>query len=206
GVRCYQEDVANVAAALGNLTPAEGETLRKILSKKHKQLQLKDYRERFYREAQRNGVAPADIDRIWQMILGFAGYSFCKPHSASYARLSFKCAYLKAHHPAEFMAAVISNEGGFYPTFAYLSEARRMGVEFLTPDINASAWAYRADGKKIRVGFMQIKSLERAWIDQVVAERERSGPFRSFDEFSARARPRLAQTRLLVKAGCFDAL
>jgi len=206
GIMVYQEDVANVAVALADFTPTEGEHLRKILNKKHKQLQLKDYRARFFRRALEKDVPPGSVERIWGMIMSFAGYSFCKPHSASYARLSFKCAYLKAHHPAEFMAAVISNEGGFYPTFAYVSEARRMGIEFLPPDINESRWVYAAAGKNIRVGFMQIKGLERAWVDAVVAERERAGPFRSFDDFCARARPKLAQTRLLVKAGSFDAI
>ena len=78
--------------------------------------------------------------------MSFAGYSFCKPHSASYAQVSFKSAYLRAHYPAEFMAAVISNQGGFYSTFAYLSEARRMGLAVLPPDINASAWHYTGHG------------------------------------------------------------
>ena len=206
GIMVYQEDVANVAVALADLTPTEGEHLRKILNKKHKQLQLKDYRERFFRRAIEKAVAPATVERVWKMIMSFAGYSFCKPHSASYARLSFKCAYLKAHHPAEFMAAVISNEGGFYPTFAYVSEARRMGIEFLPPDINKSAWAYTPAGKNIRVGFMQVKGLERAWIDQVAAERKAAGPFRSLSDFYARARPGLAALRLLIKAGCFDAV
>jgi error-prone DNA polymerase len=206
GIMVYQEDVANVAVALADFTPTEGEQLRKILNKKHKQLQLRDYRERFFRRALEKGVARASVERIWGMIMSFAGYSFCKPHSASYARLSFKCAYLKTHHPAEFMAAVISNEGGFYPTFAYVSEARRMGIEFLSPDINDSDWAYRPTGKDIRVGFMQIKGLERAWIDKVVAERKSAGAFRSLNDFHARTHPGLAALRLLIKAGCFDAI
>ena len=78
--------------------------------------------------------------------MSFAGYSFCKPHSASYAQVSFKSAYLRAHYPAEFIAAVISNQGGFYSTFAYLSEARRMGLTILLPDVNASDWAYTGHG------------------------------------------------------------
>ncbi|HEY1372310.1 MAG TPA: DNA polymerase III subunit alpha, partial [Candidatus Binatia bacterium] len=206
GIMVYQEDVANVAVALADFTPTEGEHLRKILNKKHKQLQLKDYRERFFRRAMEKEVAPAIVERIWKMIMSFAGYSFCKPHSASYARLSFKCAYLKAHHPAEFMAAVISNEGGFYPTFAYVSEARRMGIDFLPPDINESAWAYTPADKNIRVGFMQVKGLERAWIDKVADERKSSGAFRSLHDFYARTHPGLAALRFLIKAGCFDSI
>jgi len=206
GIMVYQEDVTNVAVALAGFSLADGEQLRKILSKKHKRLQLKDYCERFFREAMARGVPLSTVDAVWKMIMSFAGYSFCKPHSASYAQLSFKCAYLKTHHRAEFMAAVISNEGGFYPTFAYVSEARRMGLKFLPPDINASDWAYSAAGKNIRVGFMQIRDLERAWIERVVAERSRSGPFESFDDFWARTNPKLGQARVLIKAGCFDSI
>ena len=94
---------------------------------------------------------------IWAMIMSFAGYSFCKPHSASYAQVSFKSAYLRAHYPAEFIAAVVSNQGGYYSAFAYLSEGRRMGLTILPPDINASEWAYTGSGQTVRVGFMQIK-------------------------------------------------
>ncbi len=82
-------------------------------------------------------------EQIWQMIESFCGYSFCKPHSASYALVSYKSAYLRVHFPAEFMAAVISNQGGYYSTFAYLSEARRMGLRVLMPDINESFRVYR---------------------------------------------------------------
>jgi error-prone DNA polymerase len=206
GIMVYQEDVTLVAAALADFSLADGEQLRKILNKKHKQLQLRDYRERFYRGAVNNGVPPKEVDAIWKMIMSFAGYSFCKPHSASYAKLSFKCAYLKAHHPAEFMAAVISNEGGFYPAWAYISEARRMGIDFAPPDVNASAWEYTAAGTTIRVGFMQLKGLERDWIESVVAERNKSGPFESFDDFWSRTHLKLAPARILIKAGCFDSI
>lgn len=205
GIMVYQEDVTLVARALAGFSLADGEQLRKILNKKHKRLQLRDYCERFYRGAAKKGVSPEEIDTIWEMILSFGGYSFCKPHSASYAKLSFKCAYLKAHHPAEFIAAVISNRGGFYPTFAYVSEAWRQGLKFLPPDINAGVWAYTAAGKNIRLGFMQIKGLEEDFVRRVIAERE-AGPFQSLSDFWARARPGLAEARLLIKAGCFDAV
>jgi error-prone DNA polymerase len=140
------------------------------------------------------------------MTMSFAGYSFCKPHSASYAQVSCKSAYLRAHYPAEFMAAVISNQGGFYSTFAYLSEARRMGLTVLPPDINASAWAYEGRETTIRMGFMQIKGLARGFIDRLLEERHHHGAFQSFHEFLTRLNPEPAQTRLLILAGCFDAI
>src|SRR5687768_17882471 len=102
------------------------------------------------------------------MIMSFAGYSFCKPHSASYAQVSFKSAYLRAHYPAEFIAAVISNQGGFYSTFAYLSEARRMGLTLLLPDVNTSEWAYTGKGRTIRIGLMQVKTLSETLGTRIV--------------------------------------
>jgi error-prone DNA polymerase len=104
------------------------------------------------------------------------------------------------------MAAVISNQGGFYSTFAYLSEARRMGLTVLSPDINASAWAYEGAGTTIRMGFMQIKGIARGFIDRLLEERHRHGAFQSFHDFLSRLNPEPAQTRLLILAGCFDAI
>jgi error-prone DNA polymerase len=104
------------------------------------------------------------------------------------------------------MASVISNEGGFYPTFAYVSEARRMGLDILPPDINLSDWAYTAAGKTVCVGLMQIKGLERCWIDRMLANRNASGPFKSLDDFWPRTQPKLDQARMLIKAGCFDSI
>ncbi|RMH35581.1 MAG: DNA polymerase III subunit alpha, partial [Nitrospirae bacterium] len=204
GILVYQEDVARVVMALANFSIEEADQLRKVLSKKHKQKQLRDYRVRFYRGAAAQGIPRTTIDAVWRMILSFAGYSFCKPHSASYAQVSFKAAYLRAHYPAEFMAAVISNQGGFYSTFAYLSEARRMGLAILPPDINASEWADIGTGRTIRLGFMHIKGLHREWVDAIMAERTANGPYRSFHDFLHRTKAERAQTRVLVKAGCFD--
>jgi len=136
--------------------------------------------------------------------MSFVGYSFCKPHSASYAQVSFKSAYLRAHYPAEFMAAVISNQGGFYSTFAYLSEARRMGLSILPLEINTSEWAYRGIGMTLCLGFMQLKGLEHAFVTRLLEERQRHGLYRSFHDFLTRLNPEPAQTRLLILAGCFD--
>jgi hypothetical protein len=146
------------------------------------------------------------IGHIREMILSFAGYSFCKPHSASYAQVSFKSAYLRAHYPAEFMAAVISNEGGFYSPFAYVSEARRMGLQVMPPDINASEWHYTGQDRVVRMGFMQVKGVHRDLVDHLVAERSRNGAFRSLHEFLCRLKPDLAQACLFIKAGCCDSV
>ena len=206
GIMVYQEDVTKVAMGLAGFSAEEGDQLRKILSKKHKHRQLQDYRQQFFDGAQAQGVELHTIQAVWEMIMSFVGYSFCKPHSASYAQVSFKSAYLRAHYPAEFMAAVISNQGGFYSTFAYLSEARRMGLTILPLDINTSEWAYYGIERTLHLGFMQLKGLEYAFVTQFLEERQRHGPYQSFQDFLTRLNPEPAQTRLLVLSGCFDAI
>ncbi len=206
GIMVYQEDVMKVAVALGGFSVEDGDQLRKVLSKKHKAKQLRDYCRLFYEGALARGVKLHVIDAIWAMIMSFAGYSFCKPHSASYAQVSFKSAYLRAHYPAEFIAAVVSNQGGYYSAFAYLSEGRRMGLTILPPDINESVWTYTGSGKTVRVGFMQIKGLQEEMVKQLVAERHANGPYRSLSDFLTRVHPDIAQTKLLIKAGCFDSV
>lgn len=206
GIMVYQEDVMKVAVALGGFSVYDGDQLRKILSKKHKERQLRDYQRQFYTGAAARQISRPVVDQVWAMIMSFAGYSFCKPHSASYAQVSFKSAYLRAHYPAEFLAAVISNQGGYYSAFAYLSEGRRMGLTILPPDINASDWTYRGSGRAIRVGLMQLKALREDFAKHIVAEREARGPYRSLQHFLDRLKPETAQTTLLIKAGCFDSV
>jgi len=206
GIMVYQEDVMKVAVALGGFSVEDGDQLRKVLSKKHKARRLRDYQVQFYKGALSRGIELPVIDAIWSMIMSFAGYSFCKPHSASYAQVSFKSAYLRAHYPAEFIAAVVSNQGGYYSAFAYLSEGRRMGLTILPPDINASVWAYTGSGTTVRVGLMQIKSLQEDLARRIIAEREQHGPYRSLSDFLSRVKLDYAQAKLLIKAGCFDSI
>ena len=96
------------------------------------------YAEEFFAGAVALGRDPETIKRVWEMIMSFAGYSFCKGHSASYIQVAQHSCYLRAHYPAEFMAAVLANGGGFYAPFAYVAEAMRMGLTVLPPDVNAS--------------------------------------------------------------------
>ncbi|MDR4501458.1 MAG: DNA polymerase III subunit alpha [Nitrospirales bacterium] len=204
GIMVYQEDVTRVAMAVAGFSVEEADQLRKILSKKHKERQLHDYKAQFDRGARAHGASDQAVTTMWNMIMSFSGYSFCKPHSASYAQVSYQSAYLRAHYPAEFMAAVVSNQGGFYAPSVYLSEARRMGLAILPPDINTSHWKYTGTDKAIRMGLMQIRGLKAESIEQVLAERANHGPFRSFQDFLIRTKHGQAQIRLLIKAGCFD--
>ena len=206
GIMVYQEDVMKVAVSLGGFSMEDGDQLRKVLSKKHKARQLRDYRQQFYAGASRRGVKLQVIDHIWSMIMSFAGYSFCKPHSASYAQVSFKSAYLRAYYPAEFIAAVVSNQGGYYSAFAYLSEGRRMGLTILPPDINLSEWGYTGSRQAVRIGLMQIKSLQEDLASRIIIERQTNGAYRSLHDVLDRVKPEIAQATLLIKAGCFDSI
>jgi DNA polymerase-3 subunit alpha/error-prone DNA polymerase len=138
-------------------------------------------------------------------MMSFSGYSFCKPHSASYARVSFQAAYLKAHYPAEFIAAVISNQGGFYDTFAYVSEARRMGLTILPPDINRSEIRWTGAKNVIRTGLLSIKGLSAEIQARIVTER-RQGRYRSIHEVFERIKPAEDEARALIHCGALDEL
>ncbi|NLI83661.1 MAG: DNA polymerase III subunit alpha [Deltaproteobacteria bacterium] len=205
GILVYQEDVVQVSMALAGFDWGEADGLRKVISKKSPE-QIEDYRARFFAGCQRCGV-PMDVTgQVWEMILSFAGYSFCKPHSASYALVSFKSAFLKAHHPAEFMAAVLSNGGGYYSTLAYISEARRMGLTVKGPDINESDWSAQGRDRTVRLGLQQIRSLDRETVEGVLSERERGGPFTSLDDLLRRIRLNPADGVILAKSGALDSL
>ncbi len=204
GIMVYQEDVTKVAMQMAGFSAVEGDGLRKTLSKKRNAQKLSAYCEKFLKGAIQRGVPPETAQKVWEMILSFSGYSFCKPHSASYALVSYKSAWLRAHHPAEFMAAVISNQGGYYSAFAYMNECRRMRLKILPPDINKSQKVYTGREQEVRVGLMQLKGLKDKALDQLLQNREEEGLFRSFEHFVQRVKLDPADMRVLIKAGCFD--
>ncbi|HEU5180264.1 MAG TPA: DNA polymerase III subunit alpha [Candidatus Polarisedimenticolia bacterium] len=228
GIMCYQEDVAKVAMRMAGFSTVDADGLRKVLARKWPGRHMEDYREQFFEGALARGVGEETAAKVWDMILSFSGYSFCKPHSASYAMVSFQSCYLKAHYPAEFMAGVISNQGGYYSTFAYISEARRMGLRVLLPDVNASEKAYTGfsrdlweEGTKecesqaaaakashgwLRVGLMQVKGLKEAGIVALLEARRKGGPFRSLESFLERVDIDPSDVRRLILSGCFDSI
>ncbi|MFQ5744941.1 MAG: DNA polymerase III subunit alpha, partial [Acidobacteriota bacterium] len=214
GIMCYQEDVSRTAIEMAGFSAAEADELRKILSKKHQQKRLDDLRRQFFDGAAGRGIRPGIVEAVWRMIESFAGYSFCKPHSASYALVSFKSAWLRAHYPAEFLAAVIANGGGYYDTFAYISEARRLGIAVLPPCVNASAEATTgfthpevvASIGTLRLGLLHLKGLTEQGRQTLLAERERNGPFADLTELLRRVPLAVADGRILVKAGTCDAI
>ncbi len=206
GVMVYQEDVVNVSHAFAGLDWASADGLRKALSKKKPEAHLSVSFAAFVKGARTLGRDDISIAKVWEMILSFAGYSFCKGHSCSYIHVAQQSAYLRANHPAEFIAAVLSNGGGFYRSFAYVAEARRMGVSILPPDVNASAWRCLGREHELRVGFQFVKGLSTDGAQALLDTRDRGGPFDSLEELRIRTGLRADDLRLLIKVGACDSI
>lgn len=205
GVLVYQEDVMRVAQGMAGFPYKEADRLRKALGKKDHAARLVDHHQAFMTGCLANGIPEAKAAEVWSMIETFTGYSFCKPHSASYARVSFESAWLKTHHPAEFFAAVINNQGGFYPAIAYLGDARRHGITVLGPDVNRSAEGYTTEGEHhLRVGLGTIKGLPAADLARILEARTSGGPFEDPADVHTRGQVASKAMELLALAGAFD--
>ena len=205
GVMIYQEDVLRVAHALAGLSLGQADTLRRSMSGKLRSPEaMAQVRDGFIAGCEAHAVGRDIAEETWRQIESFAGYAFCKAHSASYALLSFQVAYLKAHHPAEFMAAVISNQGGFYATSAYISESRRMGLRILLPEVNHSDRDYVGRGREIRMGLMAFAGLAEAAIDGLLAARREGGPFTNLSDLLSRSGLGRSDLELLVRGGACD--
>jgi len=205
GIMVYEEQVSMTARQIAGFGYAESDYIRKVISRPSLKHLLPQWHRKFIKGALQRGYSQELAMQLWEMIQSFSGYSFCKPHSASYAMLSFTCVYLKAHYPAEFLASVISNQGGFYSPYAYLSEARRFGISILGPDINLSEKAYKGKKDRIRMGFMAIQNLKEKVVDRLLRERK-NGLFNSLEDFFMRVDMDLADAMALCKAGCFNSL
>ncbi len=235
GIMVYQEDVVNVCATFAGMPPATGDGLRKALSKKRPAKHLAAYAEEFFTGAMRLGRNPDAAKQVWEMIMSFAGYSFCKGHSCSYIQVAQHSCALRANHPAEFMAAVLSNGGGFYHAFAYVAEAMRMGLTVLPPDINASDFRCSGKGRELRIGLQFVKGLSADGVERVLTarvsgtagQRDRllsstdmggvllpsrlpadplTRPFTSLFDFQARTGIAPSDLRVLIKVGALDSL
>jgi DNA polymerase III alpha subunit len=205
GVLVYQEDVVRVGMAMAGWTHQEADKLRKALGKWDCSRRLPEFEAKFRQGCLANGIPQSVIDEVWSMVKTFQGYSFCKPHSASYAQVSFESAWLKAHHPAHFFASVITNQGGFYPAIAYLGDARRHRLVVRGPDVNKSGYGFSAEGEQgLRVGLMAIKGAIRRDINAMLDDREKNGPFESLEELLSRVPLSLDTAQALASSGAFD--
>ncbi len=207
GVAAYQEQLMEIAKTLGGFTPGEADTLRKAIGKKKKDL-MATLKDKFIEGCRKNEVAPQTAEKLWSWMEAAGGYSFNKSHSACYSFLAFQTAYLKAHYPAEYMAALMSsvmNTKDRVPQ--YVAEARAMGIEVLPPDVNACGKRFTVVGDTIRFGLSAVKNVGESCVEAIVAAREEDGPFADIFDFCERVDSKTYNKRTLeslIKCGAFD--
>src|SRR5215217_3896978 len=211
GIPVYQEQLMRAAVELASYTPSESDELRKAISKKKKE-EIEKHRNKFVAGAVKNGIAKEIAEAIYSDWEEFARYGFNKSHAADYGVISVQTAYLKAHYPAEYMAALLSaNAGKTEQVALYVAETRSMGVPVLAPGINTSDWDFSIediDGKPhIRFGLGAIKNVGQAAIELIIKERKANGPFADLNDFARRVDLRAVGKRALeclTKVGAMD--
>ncbi len=201
GIMVYQEDVIKIALHFGGLHAADGDVLRRAMSGKGRSLAaLKEVKDKYFESCKKMGHDLQLSEEIYRQIESFAGYSFCKAHSASYAVESYQSLYLKVYHPIEFMVAVINNQGGFYRTEVYVHEARMSGGIIHNPCVNHSTFETTVYGVDIYLGFMHLKSLQEEMAIRIVTERK-NGPYESLEDFINRVPIGIAGIQILIFIG-----
>jgi DNA polymerase III subunit alpha len=207
GVAAYQEQLMEISKTLGGLTPGEADTLRKAIGKKNARM-LATLHDKFMAGCAASGVSTDGAEELWNWMEKAGGYSFNKSHSACYSFLAFQTAYLKAHYPEAYMAALISsvmNTKDRVPQ--YVAEARAMKIEVLPPDVNESGRRFTVVGKTIRFGLSAVKNVGDSCVDSIIAAREEDGPFEDIFDFCERVDSRTYNKRTLeslIKCGAFD--
>ncbi|CAH0336579.1 Error-prone DNA polymerase [Flavobacterium sp. CECT 9288] len=204
GVMVYQEDVIKIALHYGGLTAAYGDILRRAISGKGRSLaELQSVKNQFFVSCKAKGHPEKLSEEVYRQIESFAGYSFCKAHSASYAVESYQSLYLKTYYGIEFMVAAINNGGGFYRPEIYIHEAKMSGATIHNPCINKSVYQTTVDGTDVYLGFMLLKNLNSEYIFNIVAEREKNGAFKSIENFITRVPSGLESIQTLIFIGAF---
>jgi error-prone DNA polymerase len=207
GVVVFQDQVLDVAMALAGFTVGEAEGLRRAMSRKRSEAALEAYRERFVEGARGKGVAVELANEVYDKLVAFSGFGFPKSHAAAFGLLAYQSAWLRHHHPAEFLCALLNEQPmGFYPPSTLVRDAQRRGVEVLPPDVNRSAAKCAVQDGAVRVGLEYVDSLGEDDAAALVAERERAGPFTTVVELAQRAPLSRDEVEALVASGACDSL
>ncbi len=209
GVIVYQEQVMQIARIVGGFSLGQADILRSAMGKK-KLKEMAKQKVLFIKGAVEKGFTKKDAERIFELLVPFAGYGFNKCHAAPYSVLAYKTAFLKANYPAEFMAANLTNEIGNNKDFpAYLEETRTMGINILPPDINKSDKYFTVSEGKIVYGLMGIKNVGSAAVDEILRERKENGAFPSFFDFLYRIDLKTVNRKVIemgIQSGLFVTL
>lgn len=214
GVMVYQEQVMRILNRLGGIELASAYTCIKAISKKSEST-INAFHEQFVKGATEQGLAKKEAEDLWALIQKFAGYGFNKSHSTAYARIAYMTAYLKAHYPVEFMAALLSGDipGRNFQRkdslVEHLEDCQRIGIDVLPPDVNSCQADFTVRDGKILFGMAAIRGCGGGAADAIAAARSQAGPFRNLFDFCERVEPTAcgrATIETLIKAGAFDSL
>jgi DNA polymerase-3 subunit alpha len=209
GVILYQEQVMQIANRLAGFSLGEADILRRAMGKKNRE-EMAAQREKFLGGCHARKVPAKKAERIFDLITEFAGYGFNKSHSCAYALLAYQTAWLKTHHPVEFVAALLTSEtGNIEKVVKYIHEARGMGITVLPPDVNSSELDFTPVGEEIRFGMRAIKNVGENTVRGILEARQRLGRFRSLFQFCDAVDTRLLNRRVLeslIKSGAMDSL
>ena len=204
GIMVYQEDVIKVAHYFAGLSLAQADVMRRGMSGKFRSREeFQRVKEDFFTSCNAKGYSASVTNEVWRQIESFAGYSFSKGHSASYAVESYQSLYLKAYFPKEFMVGVINNFGGFYKTENYIHEAKMSGAKVLAPCVNRSEHHTCICDDDIFLGFIHLAELETHTVHLFIAERDANGVFSSLQNFMQRVNISVEQLRILIRIGAF---
>src|SRR5256884_2716380 len=187
GVVVFQDQVLDVAIALAGFSVGEAEGLRRAMSRKRSHDALEGYRGRFVEGARRKGVDAKTADLVYDKLVGFSGFGFPKSHAAAFGLLAYQSAWLRHHHPVEFLCALLNEQPmGFYPPSTLVRDGQRRGVQTRPPDVNVSAAKCTVDGGAVRIGLDYVNGIGGDEAKAVVEERERAGPFTSVPDLAQR--------------------
>ncbi len=207
GIIVFQEQVMQVVSTLAGLSMSEADNVRKIMGKKIHEA-LAKVRVKFLEGAEKNNVDRGTAEKIWDFIAYFAGYGFNKSHSAAYAMISYRTAYLKANYPVEFMSALLTTEKNNTDKIsAYITESLRLGIEILPPDVNESFKDFTVVGKDIRFGLSAVKNVGSGAAESIITNREENNLFESLYDFACKVDLRAVNRKVvesLIKCGAFD--
>ena len=209
GVIVYQEQVMRVAVELAGYSPGEADNLRRAMGKKLPE-EMEKQRARFLEGCRKRSIPDKKAGSIFDDLAFFAGYGFNKSHSAAYALIAYRTAYLKSHYPSQFMAALLTSEmDNSDKVTGHIAVCREMGIDLLAPDINLSEIPFTVEGDDIRFGLGAVKNVGNAALEEILGKRVDGGGFTSMGEFTSRVDLRKVNRRViesLIKSGAFDSL
>lgn len=205
GVMVYQEDVMRIGHHYGGLDLGDADVLRRMMSGKGRNpKRMAEIERKFFSHCEAMKYEEKVSREIWRQMESFAGFSFNKAHSASYAVESYQSLYLKTYFPLEFMVAVLNNYGGFYQRKVYVNEAKRAGAKLHLPCVNHSRQHTTIKGEDVYLGYDCLLNLECQYVHSIPQELQENGPFRSLENFILRTGISLVQVLILIRIGAFN--